>query len=199
MARLMVRVLMMVSVLTAAATASAQDPAFGVTFGFPGSIGVIWHPATRVALRPTVTFAHGGDDASTGSDAKTSVLSASLSGLFYLRSAGPLRVFVSPRYVHTRGTTRTSMTVQVPTVRPSGVIFATSTVVSESRRREHGGAGLIGAEYRLGERFAISGEAGIQYSRFSSRTSYSLSSVVIAPSERWNVGSVGGVAVTVYF
>ena len=36
--------------------ASAQERSFGVTMGYPASIGVLWHMSEAVAVRPEFSF-----------------------------------------------------------------------------------------------------------------------------------------------
>ena len=182
--------------LTAAAPARAQDRRpFGVTIAFPGPIGVVWQPMERAAVRATVSFASNGLE---DGDSDGFSLGPSVSGLFYLQPSGPFRVYLSPRYSYSRSSTTSS--IEVPSLSPPFTI-TTVTVSTESKNRSHGGAGLVGVEYRLGERFAVFGEAGLQYSR--SRSSFTRSGglplSIPSPSERWTFGSTGGVGVSVYF
>ena len=49
-------------------TASAQDTrSFGVTMGYPASIGVLWHVNDRVAVRPEFAFDFFSSDTETSS------------------------------------------------------------------------------------------------------------------------------------
>ena len=146
--------------LTAAAPARAQDRRpFGVTIAFPGPIGVVWQPVERVAVRATVSFASNGVEEIGDGDSDGFSLGTSVSGLFYLQLSGPFRIYLSPRYSYSRSSSTSS--IEVPSLSPP-VTITTVTVSTESKNRSHGGAGLVGVEYRLGERFAVFGEAGLQ-------------------------------------
>jgi opacity protein-like surface antigen len=191
----------MTLVLLAATAAHAQeDRSFGVTMGYPGSIGVLWHATPRVAVRPALAFSHSGSDDTSFNALDGSVLTASISGIIYLQPAGPFRMYMSPRYTYGRFRTSTSTSIDVPTLSPTlGLTTETITISSKSKRHEHGGAGLVGAEYRPGDRFAVFGEAGLQYSRSSSDTTTGTLPIGTDLPTRWMVGTTGGVGVTVYF
>ena len=120
-------------------------------------------------------------------DFESSSLSTTVSALFYVRPAGPLRVYLTPRYSfgHTSATT----TIQVPQIQfPFGTITTTSFTTRRTTH-EHGLAGLIGVEYRLGERFGVFGEVGLLYTRAS----------LSGNTDNWAVGSTSGIGVTLYF
>ena len=82
--------------------ASAQDAAFGVTIGYPGSVGVQWQPVSRLAVRPAITFRNSGSDVDEDAGSiESSSLSTSISGLVYLRPAGPApRLPVATLLIH---------------------------------------------------------------------------------------------------
>ena len=168
--------------------ASAQDAAFGVTIGYPGSVGVQWQPASRLAVRPAVTFRTSGSDVDEDvGNIESSSLSTSISGLVYLRPAAPFRIYLSPRYSFNR--TRSTISFEVPQIQfPLGTI-TTTTITTKRTTHEHGVAGLIGAEYRLGERFGVFGEVGVLYTRAS----------LSSEADNWAVGSTSGVGVNLYF
>jgi len=169
-------------------SASAQDAAFGVTIGYPGSVGVQWQPASRLAVRPAVTFRNSGSDVDDDvGNIESSSLSTTISGLIYVRPSGPLRVYLTPRYSF--GRTSSTITLEVPQFQfPLGTL-TTTTITTKRTTHEHGVAGLIGAEYRLGEHFGVFGEVGVLYTRAS----------LSSEADTWAVGSTSGIGVTLYF
>src|SRR5206468_5297785 len=97
--------LLMIGGLLNAHVARAQETGrAGLTMGYPGAVGMIWHVAERVALRPEFSFASSAaDTATSGTDATS--FGVGVSGLFYVRTWDNLRAYVSPRFVYGRGTT----------------------------------------------------------------------------------------------
>ena len=176
------------TLFTFAAPASAQEHAFGVSIGYPGSVGFVWQPAARIAVRPAITFRQSGSDAVEDlGDFESSSLATNISALVYLRPSSPLRVYLAPRYSFSRTSSTTS--IEVPQFQfPLGTI-TTTTITSHRTIDEHGIAGLFGVEYRVGERFGVFGEVGVLYTRASLSSS----------SDNWAVGSTSGIGVAVYF
>src|SRR5678815_3932200 len=87
-----------------------QPPTWGMSIGYPGTIGIVWQPNDRLAFRPDVTFGYqssGGTDTNSTKDWK---IGTGISTLIYLRTTRPFRVYVSPRYGYRRiGLTTKSM------------------------------------------------------------------------------------------
>jgi hypothetical protein len=152
----------------------AQDePRVGITMGYPASIGLIWHVADRVALRPEVSLSRGSGETtitttvpviSVGAvptvNTTTTVttnttdqwqVGIGVSALFYVTRHDALRTYVSPRYAYTRG----SNSNQSSGLSPS--------TVSSSESTGHFVAGSFGAQYALGRRFSVFGEVGLGY------------------------------------
>jgi len=92
-------------------SAYAQDTrAFGVTMGYPASVGVLWHVTEGVAVRPEFSFdffssetenssPFGGDSSSDGH-----AISVGLSALFYVARWDMTRAYLVPRYAYSRTT-----------------------------------------------------------------------------------------------
>jgi hypothetical protein len=176
------------TLFTCAAPASAQEHPFGVSIGYPGSIGFLWQPAVRIAVRPSINFRQSGSGPLNDvGDFESSSSSTNISALLYLRPSSPLRLYLAPRYSFTR--TSSTSSIQVPQLQfPPGTISST-TITSHRSVNEHGVAGLFGVEYRAGERFGVFGEVGVLHTRASLSSS----------SDNWAVGSTSGVGVAVYF
>jgi opacity protein-like surface antigen len=164
-------------------SASAQDARpFGVTMGYPASVGILWHVTDGVAVRPEFSFTHfstetenaspiGVDTSSDGNG-----VSVGLSALFYLARWDMTRAYVVPRYAYSRNTA----TIEGPL---TGL---------EQTSNGHAFGVSIGAQHGLGERFAIYGELGLAYER---GTTEALTSEI----RRSAFGTRSGVGVVVYF
>jgi hypothetical protein len=175
-------------VLACAARAGAQEHALGVTIGYPGSLGVVWQPSSRIALRPGIAFRTSGSQPLNDlGHFQSWSFSADISGLIYLQPAGPLRMYVTPRYLYSR--ISSTSTIEVPQIQSPFGTLTTIPITTRRSTNEHGVAGLVGAEYRLGDRFGVFGEAGLLYTRAS----------LLTNSSSWAVGSTSSVGVALYF
>ncbi len=201
--------------LLTSAPAGAQEKGHtGLTVAFPAAIGVIWHVSDSVALRPDVSFSwstssvnpsttpvpptvftSGGDGSSYG---------VGLSGLFYVRRWENLSAYVSPRFSYARTSTTVTTTI-------SGVVFTGldgsilngtvdgSSFSTEGTSSSYGLSGAFGAQYSLGRKFGVFGEAGFGYSHSSSSTTSSLPSSSSSGLTVNAFGTRAGVGVIVYF
>src|SRR5262245_25122495 len=181
---LTVFVLLVVSVLYSC-SASAQDMrAFGVTMGYPASVGLLWHVTEGVAVRPEFAFDFfssetensspiiGGDSSQDGH-----TLSVGISALFYLARWDMTRAYVVPRYAYSD---------------ISSSIDGPATIVRDSSGNAHDVSVSFGAQHNLGERFAIYGELGLAYERFTT-------DIIASELRRSSFGTRSGVGVVVYF
>ena len=125
-----------------------------------------------------MTFESSGLAALPTTDEDTSrVIRPGISARFYLWPMEELRTYVSPRYV-----------------------FVSSEMSSSDQETSNYlVSGSFGAEYRLGTRFAVFGELGIEYSR--SETRFALPSPISGTTtvRRSGVASRSGVGVVLYF
>ena len=165
--------------LGVAASVAAQDRGrVGITMGYPASVGLLWHVSETTALRPEFTF--NRDDASSESlvSARSNFWStaAGASVLFYSSVRDNLRTYVAPRfsYARTRGTSD----------------------ITSSTTNSYAFAGMFGAQYSLGKRFAAFGEVGFGYSR---QTGSVTSPVFTTKSRSNSVGTRSGAGVILYF
>jgi hypothetical protein len=155
-----------VFLVLAASAASAQEKGqIGLVMGYPGSIGLLWHPADRVAVRPTVSFSFASTDRSTtvpfpielgldqvSSHSTSRQLGFGLSGLFYLNRADSLSAYVSPRFSYTRSNA---------SIEPSSPYLD-----SEMSSSSSSAGGFLGIQYALNKRLGVFGEVGVDYSRY---------------------------------
>jgi hypothetical protein len=195
-------VVLILTVVPEAALAQEKGQV-GLTMGYPTSVGILWHVADRVALRPDLTFNQSevtgtltltvgiGNQIQTTqtqfSTTSTSVTTG-LSGLFYVRKRDALSVFLSPRYTYSHGSTTPSAT---PPATASG---GTTT-------RTHGVSGSFGAQYAIGRRFSIFGEVGVAYSTSVGNSPDAVTPSTTSRSENagHGVGMRSGVGVVLYF
>jgi hypothetical protein len=182
--RLMAIVVVAMSLFGARSALAQESGAVGVTMGFPASIGVIWHVTDKVAIRPELSFAHAStESAATGPiDIVTSTESDSVqfgvSALFYLQKRDSLRTYVTPRYSYASS--------------ESSAAGPLAGLTLEIESREHSFGGSFGAQYNLGERFAVFGEIGLIY------TSIETTGLTL-DREGSAFGTRSGVGVTLYF
>jgi hypothetical protein len=164
-----------VAALATPALASAQDAgALGVTMGYPGSIGLFWHVSETVAVRPEFSFSRQSVDSTPNNDgSSTWTVATGASALFYLAKKDNLRPYVAPRLAYAHG---------------SGGEQVSSNGWSV--------AGLVGAQYDLGPRFAVFGETGLSYGHSTT----TVKATGFSTDRTGNtIGTVTGVGVIVRF
>ena len=147
-----------------AAPAFAQEAgSVGVTMGYP-SLGVLWRASDRVAIRPEFSFAGSSSESDSSSfevESEGWAFGTGASVLFTLSKSDNLRTYIGPRFTYTRTSASNES---------SGFVM---TAESTTTNHGVGGAGLFGAEYSLGRRFAVFGELGLGFSRSSTALSNS--------------------------
>jgi hypothetical protein len=165
--------------LLAPVTAAAQDKTFGITMGFPTSVGVFLKVSDTVAVRPEFRFTLTSDD----DDQDASGYGTGVTALFYLKTADALRLYVAPRFAYERLNTED---------RGFFTFETASNVYSLS--------GLFGAQYLLGDRFLVYGEVGLRFGYSSGQdtvTGPTFSNSSDSFGHSW--GSTGGVGIVVFF
>jgi hypothetical protein len=186
-----------VMLLAMAAPATAQEAGdVGLTMGYPAAVGVIWHITDAIAVRPDLTVSTstteststtagfgGGTNLVSTTTSTSWTTSVGLSALFYVKTLDRVRLYVAPRAAYLR----TSIDLDDDQPLPRAFDNSTTGFVA---------AGAFGAQYGAHERFAIFGEAGVQYSSQSSRSALLTSS---SRSENRTAGLRSAVGVTFYF
>jgi len=195
-------------------TAIAQERGqIGVSFGYPTTVGIAWHIADRLAIRPEVSFEQSSFDTEfittvsaaspfedlsyterTHVKTDSTTVGVGVSGLIYVWKKESLSAFVSPRYAYAHGTITTSGS-------------ATTFQANDGRSRSHSFSGSFGAQYALGRRFSVFGEIGLGYTRENASTSAPQSDAVVPvasvvsayESKGHRLGTRSGVGVTLYF
>jgi hypothetical protein len=192
--------------LSTAAAAQAQDAQrFGVTMGYPASIGVMWRIADRVAVRPevslqkisttttaviTLTSGFGPNVTTTTTTSQNTSdqwsVGVGASALIYLKRWDALRTYVTPRFVYSRGSTNSSAASTFPGIPPSA---------NEFTQNSYFAGGSFGAEYSLASRFGVYGELGLGYTYQTSENS----STPAGSSTVRTIGTRSGAGVILYF
>lgn len=170
--------------LTAVRSASAQDTrSFGVTMGYPASVGMLWHLSERLAIRPELSFDVFSSDTenaspiAAGSSSDGHAIAVGFSALFYVARWDLTSAYVVPRYAYSR----TESSIEGPLAG-----------LTDSTIRAHAVSVSFGAQHRLGERFGIYGELGLEHDR-------STTEITTAELRRRALGTRSGVGVVVYF
>ena len=181
----------------AAGAADAQQPRrLGLVIGYPTSVGVLWHIADRVALRPEVALdwtkmETTSTPTASGIPAVTSTSSGwttalGVSALFYL---GPpdqdLRFYLVPRAAYLWSSRENTSSSSLPLLGPF-----------ESDLTGFDVSGAFGAQYSLHERFRLFGELGLEYASQESDSGYTLSRTKL---ETRALGLRSGVGVVLMF
>ena len=165
-----------------ATAATAQEPKTGITMGYPASIGLLWHISDRVALRPEFSFTHtdSSSESLINDESNFWSLGTGVSVLFYSSVTDNLRTYLAPRFSYARTTGDTNTT--------------------ESTTDVYSIAGMFGAQYSLGRRFAAFGEVGFGYSRQSGSSTSTIGAVTNQVTNHGNaVATRTGAGVILYF
>lgn len=169
-------------------SALAQDRGqVGLAMGFPVSIGLIWHPTERIALRPEFSISGISTEQTITispiqSDTESSLYNIGISGLFYVSQSDNLRTYLSPRLAYGR----LSSTIENALTGPSDSTTKTTSF-----------SGSFGAQYALHRRFGVFGEVGLGYSGSTSRSEVGIAGEVRVDADAWSTR--GGVGVILYF
>jgi hypothetical protein len=173
-----------VALLALPAESSAQQEGkVGVTMGFPGSIGLLWHATKTIAVRPELSFAWSSSESGTN-ESDTQSFTTGLSALFYLRKWDDLATYVSPRYAFARSTST------------SDTSFAGDR---ETVSHSHLLSGSFGAQYWLGQRFSAFGEIGLSYQHGRVETDPVAGFILGSESSSNAFSTRSGVGVVFYF
>jgi hypothetical protein len=124
------------------ARADAQEQRrIGITTGYPGAIGLQWHAADRVAVRPEISFSKTATSSDGIVDATTDFwsLGTGVSALFFSPVTDNLRTYVGPRFSYVRTTGRNDASKSTAdSYSIAGMFGAHSNSVSGSRPSENG-------------------------------------------------------------
>jgi len=168
--------------------AGAQDHGkAGITIGYPGDVGVLWHVTDVVAVRPVFSFRHSSGDSTSGGSTSGSGAGIGVSALFYLKKYDRVQVYVSPQYTYTHNSATTT-----PTTSTTQTSLPSVTTTGDS----NGGNGAFGVQYTPSKHFAAYGEFGIGYTHSTSHFDATGISSNLTTSNSW--GTFAGVGVVFY-
>ncbi len=193
------RVLLGVVMLVVAARSAAAQEAgdVGVTMGYPGALGVVWHVTDGIAVRPDIALTRSTSESTTSA---TGVFSGSglsststsdgwgmtvgVSVLVNVRTIERLRLYLAPRlaYAHSTSDNETGLSGAL-----SGFTAKTTGVLA---------SGSFGSQFSLHDRFAVFGELGLQYTTQTTTSDFPGSST---EAEGTTFGLRSAVGVTFYF
>jgi putative salt-induced outer membrane protein YdiY len=177
--RFAVATMTMLALLTPAAASAQEERNFGITMGFPASVGVFWKVSDAIAVRPEFRFSLTSEN----DDEDASLYGTGVTGLFYLGSADALRLYAAPRFTYERQNTENR-----------------GNFTFESAANVYALSGLFGAQYLLGDRFLVYGEVGVRFGYASSQntvTGPTFSTSSDSFGHTW--GSTGGVGIVLLF
>lgn len=189
---------MVLVMVMAACPAAAQEAGdVGVTMGYPGAVGVVWHVTSGLALRPDVTVTRNTSESRTTSSSffEGQSLSSSttsegwgsavgLSALVNVRTIDRLRLYLSPRVAYSHSTSENesglSGSLSAFTAKTTGIIAS----------------GSFGTQYNVHGRFALFGELGVQYTTLTTTSDFPGSR---SETDSTTFGLRSAVGVTFYF
>jgi len=191
------KVLGVVMAAAISAPAAAQERGdVGVTMGYPPAIGVVWQVTGGLALRPdvsltwtssestsTLTIVPGLTPVTSTSTVEARNISVGLSALVTLHAADRFRLCLVPRGAWVRST-----------VDIGGGLAGEANV--DTTTDGWLASGGVGGQVAVHDRFAIFGEAGVQYSSQRGTTALTTSQ---SEDETRTFGLRSAVGVTVYF
>lgn len=138
-----------------------DDPSYGLTMGYPSGVGLLVPVNENVAVRPSLAFSWSSTDsyldgALEGLDISISgrTLSLDVALLFYMNEPGPLRTYIAPAFTYEHVSVASAL---ADLLGDGGDVGAS----------EYGASGSFGAQYAIGPRFEVFGEAGLAFSTSS--------------------------------
>jgi hypothetical protein len=195
MTRMRIVYFVLAIILSHAPFASAQEQGqIGISMGYPGSIGVVWHATDRLAVRPDFLFRWLSSGLS-GSDDSSTTIGVGIAGIYYLTRSDALRTYVSPRFAYTHA--KASYNPVYIQIAPSASALLPPTFESKSSTKSFSGS--FGAQYALHKRFSVFGEAGIGYSTADYSSGLELARITIDARGPRSVGTQTAAGVILYF
>ena len=138
--------------VTASPVMAQEKGKVGMTFGFPASVGILWHATEKVAVRPEIGFSWNTSESGLFESDSTTLITG-ISALFYVAKWDDLSAYVSPRYTYNRASSESAIATTLPVIDPN----------QERVIGSHLFSGSFGAQYWFGSRFSAFGEFGLAY------------------------------------
>jgi hypothetical protein len=168
-----------VSLLASDGISAQEKGQTGMTMGYPASVGLVWQPSERLAVRPELSLSTTSIETSFTGTGRTSSVGVGLSGLFYVGKWDSLSAYVSPRFAY-------NLTSSDPI----------GTLAIATAANNYSLIGSFGTQYALHRRFSVFGEVGVGYSHQALRSTGAISNSTIT-SHSWNTRT--GIGVLFYF
>jgi hypothetical protein len=167
------------AVLMFSRVAAAQEAGqVGLTMEVPGSIGVLWHPTSRVALEPEIAFSRNrttstfestisfgtGFATTTSTSESTSegwTVSPGINLRFYVGKWDNVSTYIASGYRYHRTSSTSTSTSSAPIGLPG---VGSRTEVVELRSATHDVRAMFGGQYAPHRKFSVFGEVGLRYS-----------------------------------
>lgn len=188
--------LVMALSVTASPAAGQEAGDVGVTMGYPGAVGLVWHVTDGLAVRPDVSVTRNTSESRTdsslfaGQNLSSTTTSdgwgstVGVSALVNVRTIERLRLYLTPRVAYTHSTAENE----------SGLTGALSAFTTTTRGFI--ASGSFGTQYNVHDRFALFGELGLQYTALTTESDFPGSR---SETDSTTFGLRSAVGVTFYF
>lgn len=158
--------------LALASPVAAQEKPFGITFGYPGSIGVFWQVRERIALRPEFTIGYSSErDPDISVTAGGWRFGIATSAVLTLYRDKPRHLYAVPYYEFRRRnvTFAQDMSYAPDPLEPQR--SALTVIEVNTHTNDHTIAGLIGIAFDVSDRSTVFAEVGPAYRKSIRRAS----------------------------
>jgi len=201
------------AVLLVARPTAAQDTGrVGITMGYPGAVGVLWHLTSRVAIEPEIAISKtrvesrvdtsiviGSTIISSGSISTTTdgwTTSPGVSLRIYVGKWDDVSAYLAPGYVYHHNSSTSTTTA------PGGFGSVARVETRELSSTTHDVRGMFGVQYAPHRKFSVFGEVGLRYAHADLPTvaasGAGVSSATSVGTSR-AFGNAGAVGVAFYF
>ena len=147
-----------------ASPVAGQDKPFGITFGYPASIGALWQVGDRVALRPEFTIGYSNE---TDPDISLTThgwrFGIATSAVLTLYRDGPRHLYAVPYYEFRRRNSSFSQSMRFAPDPLEPQRSEITTLEVNAHTNDHTIAGLIGIAFDVSDRSAVFAEVGPAY------------------------------------
>jgi len=151
---------------------AAQDQPFGITVGYPVSVGALWQVRERVALRPEFTVGYSNEqDPEISLTARGWRFGVAGSAVLSIYRDKPRHLYAVPYYEFRQRNITMSQLMNYAPDPLEPLRGAQTTVEVNPRTNEHTIAGLIGVEFNMTDRSSVFAEAGPGYRKSIRRAS----------------------------
>jgi hypothetical protein len=143
---------------------AAQENPFGVTLGYPASLGVVWQVRERLALRPEFTVGYSNEtDPDISLIARGWRFGIASSAVLSLYRDKPRHLYAVPYYEFRRRNVTFSQDMSYAPDPLEPQRSALTTIEVNTHTDEHTIAGLIGIAFDLTDKSAVFAEVGPAY------------------------------------